>query len=106
MLTWVEQATVKFREWGTTLTAHTGFQSLMQTFRTETPQAVEILKNLGVVLVNVGKAMFGLSTFGNSKSAAAALMPLSGVLASLSKNTDLVRIAAVPDGGRVERLAD
>ena len=65
----------------------------MATFRTETPQAVAILKNLGEVLLNVGKAMFGLSTFSNSKMLLQALLPLSGVLASLSKNTGLVRIA-------------
>ena len=93
LIGWVEQASVKFREWGTTLSAHTGFQSLMATFRTETPQAVEILKNLGVVLVNVGKAVFGLSSFSNSKALLQLLLPLSGVLASLSRNTTLVRIA-------------
>ncbi len=89
----VVKLTAKFREWGQSLSGGTGFQSLMTTFREETPQAVAILKNLGVVLGNVGKAMFGLSSFSNSKTLLNMLLPLSGVMASLSKNTDLVRIA-------------
>jgi len=93
MLTGIDKITAKFREWGTTLSGHTGFQSLMQTFRTETPQAMAILTNLGTVITNVGKAMFGLSTFSNSRLLLSALLPLSGVMASLSKNTDLVRVA-------------
>ena len=93
LLSGIDKITAKFREWGTTLSGHSGFQSLMATFRTETPQAVAILKNLGEVILNVGKAMFGLSTFSNSKALLAALTPLSGVMLSLSKNTDLVRVA-------------
>jgi hypothetical protein len=93
MLTGVDKITAKFREWGTTLSAGTGFQSLMSTFKEETPQAVAILKNLGLVLANVGKAVFGLSSFSNSKMLLNMLLPLSGAMASLSKNTDLVRVA-------------
>ncbi len=93
MLTGLDKITAKFAQWGSTLSGHTGFASLMTTFREETPQAVAILRNLGTVLGNVGKATFGLSTFSNSKSLLSALLPLSGVMASLSKNTDLVRVA-------------
>jgi hypothetical protein len=93
MLSGIDRITGAFAKWGTTLSQHSGFQSLMKTFRTQTPQAVQILKNLGTVLLNVGKAMFGLSTFSNSKLLLQALLPLSGVLASLSKNTGLDRIA-------------
>jgi SLT domain-containing protein len=93
VLRWADQASAKFQKWGLTLSSHTGFQSLMTTFRTETPQAMAILRNLGTVLANVGKAMFGLSTFSNSRMLLSALLPLSGVMASLSKNTDLVRVA-------------
>jgi hypothetical protein len=89
----VVKLTARFKEWGQSLSGGTGFQSLMTTFREETPQAIAILKNLGVVLGNVGKAMFGLSTFSNSKMLLAALTPLSGVMASLSRNTGLVRVA-------------
>jgi SLT domain-containing protein len=89
----VVELTARFREWGMTLSSGTGFASLMTTFRTETPQAVAILKNLGVVIGNVGRAMFGLSTFSNSRLLLNLLTPLSGVMASLSKNTDLVRVA-------------
>jgi hypothetical protein len=93
MLSGLDKITAKFREWGSTLSRHSGFQSLMQTFRTEAPQALAILKNLGEVLLNVGKAVFGLSTFSNSRVLLAALLPLSGVMASLSRNTGLVRAA-------------
>jgi hypothetical protein len=89
----VVKLTAKFKEWGQSLSGGTGFQSLMTTFRTETPQAMAILTNLGTVITNVGKAMFGLSSFSNSRLLLSALLPLSGVMASLSKNTDLVRIA-------------
>ncbi|HET9975371.1 MAG TPA: LAGLIDADG family homing endonuclease, partial [Streptosporangiaceae bacterium] len=92
LLVWAEQASEKFAKWGETLSSHTGFQSLMATFKTETPQAMAILRNLGTVLVNVGKAMFGLSTFSNSRTLLAALLPLSGILASLSQNQGLTRV--------------
>jgi transglycosylase-like protein with SLT domain len=92
LLVWADQASAKFAKWGETLSSHTGFQSLMTTFKTETPQAMTILKNLGVVIGNVGKSMFGLSTFSNSKVLLQALLPLSGVLASLSKNQGLSRV--------------
>src|SRR6266705_371347 len=93
LLSGLDKITAKFRVWGTTLSGHTGFASLMATFRAETPQAVAILRNLGAVIANVGKAMFGLSTFSNSRLLLSALLPLSGVMASLSRNTDLVRVA-------------
>ena len=89
----VVKLTAKFKEWGQSLSGGTGFQSLMTTFKEETPQAVAILKNLGTVLGNVGKAMFGLSTFSNSKMLLNMLLPLSGLLATLSKNTALTRLA-------------
>lgn len=89
----VVKLTARFKEWGQSLSGGTGFASLMTTFRTETPQAVAILTNLATVVGNVGKAMFGLSAFSNSRMLLSALLPLSGVMASLSKNTDLVRVA-------------
>ena len=39
----VVKLTAKFKEWGQSLSGGTGFQSLMTTFREETPQALEIL---------------------------------------------------------------
>jgi len=92
LLTGVDRLTAKFATWGQTLTGHSGFASLMSTFKTETPLAIEVLKNLGTVLLNVGKAMTGLAGVGNSKTLLQALIPLSGILASLSKNTALDRI--------------
>lgn len=92
MFAGLDAITEKFAIWGETLTKHTGFQSLMTMWRTETPQAVAILKNLGTVLLNVGKSMTGLSTFANSRSLLQALLPVSQLLANLSKNQALDRI--------------
>ena len=89
----VVKLTAKFKEWAGSLPEHTGFQSLMAMFREQTPQALAVLKNLGATLLNVGKAMTGISTFSNSKLLLQALLPLSGAMASLSRNTVLVRAA-------------
>ena len=93
ILVWAEKASEKFQKWGLTLSQHTGFQSLMTMFREQTPKAMEILRNLGTVVLNVGKAMTGLSTFSNSTSLLNMLLPLSGILATLSKNTALTQLA-------------
>jgi phage-related protein len=104
MLSGIEKITAAFAKWGTTLSSHTGFQSMMSTFKTETPQAVAVLKNLAVVVKNVVAGMAGLATGSNSMTLLNVLKPLSGILASLSKNTDLVRIAlyllAAADAGK------
>ena len=92
MLGGLDSLTAKFAKWGETLSSHSGFQSLMSTFKTETPLAVTVLKNLATVIVHVGEAMTGLSGVGNSKTLLQFLTPLSGILASLSKNQDLDRI--------------
>lgn len=104
MLSGLDSLTAKFAQWGSTLTQHSGFQSLMAQFRSETPQAAQVLKNLATVIANVVRAMAGLSTGSNSKTLLQMLVPLSGVLASLSKNQDLDRIAlyllAAVDAGK------
>ena len=104
LLSGLDTITAKFAEWGATLSSHSGFQSLMETFKTETPIAMQILKNLLTVLKNVGSAMAGLSGVGNSKTLLQVLEPLSGILAKLSANQDLVRIAlyllAAADAGK------
>jgi hypothetical protein len=93
MLSGLDKITKKFADWGSTLTSHSGFQSLMSQFKSETPLAMKTLENLATAIVNIGKAMAGLSTGSNSKTLLQMLQPLSGILASLSKNTDLDRIA-------------
>lgn len=100
----LDQLTSKFQDWGTSLSSHTGFQSLMETFKTETPMAIGILKNLATILKNVADGMTGLATGSNSKTLLQVLEPLSGILAKLSSNPDLVRIAlyllAASDAGK------
>lgn len=93
VLSGLDSITAKFAQWGATLSQHSGFQSLMAQFRSETPQAEQVLKNLATVIANVARAMAGLSTASNSKTLLQMLVPLTGVLASLSKNQDLDRIA-------------
>lgn len=104
MLSGLDKITAKFATWGQTLGSHSGFQSLMSMFKTETPLAVKTLQNLGVVILNVVKAMTGLDGVGNSKTLLQVLTPLSGVLASLTKNQDLDRLAlyllAAADAGK------
>ena len=93
VLSGVDKITAEFAKWGSSLTSHSGFQSLMSTFKTEVPLVLPILKNLGTVILNIGKAMTGLATGSNSKALLQVLGPLSGTLATLSKNTNLVRVA-------------
>lgn len=104
MLSGVDKITAAFAKWGSTLSSHSGFQSMMSTFKTETPQAVAVLKNLAVVVKNVAAAMAGLATGSNSMTLLNVLKPLSGILAKLSQNQDLVRIAlyllAAADAGK------
>ena len=104
ILSGLDSITAKFAEWGSTLSSHSGFESLMETFKSETPQAIAILKNLAVVVKNVVAGMAGLATGANSKTLLAVLEPLSGILAKLSQNQDLVRIAlyflAAADAGK------
>jgi hypothetical protein len=109
MLSGLDKITGAFAKWGSTLSGHTGFQSLMSTFRSETPKAVGVLKNLAVVVKNVVSAMAGMSTASNSKMLLQVLGPLSGILARLSKNTGLVRIGlyllAAADAGKKLKTA-
>jgi hypothetical protein len=87
----VERLTAKFKEWGNSLPAHSGFQSLMNMFRQETPLAVQVLKNLAEIIKNVAAAMVGLATPANSKALLQILMPLTSLMRVLSQNQALVR---------------
>lgn len=88
----IEKLTAKFAKWGAGLSGGSGFASLMTMFKTETPKAMAILKNLGTTLINVGKSMTGLSGVGNSNALLQMLLPLSSVLATISKNQALSRL--------------
>lgn len=92
MLGGIEKITKKFAQWGENLSGGTGFKSLMTMFRTETPKAMAILKNLGTTLVNLGKSLTGLSGVGNSMFLLNMLLPISQVLATISKNQALSRL--------------
>ena len=93
LLSGLDQLTAKFAAWGETLSSHSGFQSLMETFKSETPLVVAVLKNLAEILKNVASAMTGLATGSNSKALLQILLALSGAIVPLTKNTDLLRVA-------------
>jgi cell wall-associated NlpC family hydrolase len=86
-----EKLTAKFRQWATSLPSHSGFQSLMTTFKTETPLAVQVLKNLVVIIKNVAAATVGLASPANSKALLQILVPLTQIMAQLTANAGLVR---------------
>lgn len=94
VLSGLDKITEKFAKWGTTLSGHSGFQSLMETFKTETPLAVGVLKNLAKILVSVGGAITGLSTPANSKAMLQILEPLTAMVAKFAAaNPDVLRFA-------------
>ena len=87
----VEKLTAKFKDWANSLPSHTGFQSLMATFRSSTPLAVQALKNLVIILSNVAKTMTGIANPANSKMLLQILIPITAIMAKLSANEQLVR---------------
>lgn len=87
----LDTITGKFQTWAQTLTGHSGFRSLIATFHQETPLAIQVLKNLGIVLANVARATTGLASPGNSRALLQILIPLTQVMAQLSRNQALVR---------------
>src|SRR6266487_4676480 len=87
----IERGAAKFAQWGQTLGRHSGFQALMAMFKQDTPLVTAILKNLVMVLKNVGANMAGISTPANSKALLQLLGPLTSILATLSRNKGLVQ---------------
>lgn len=80
LLAGLNSETAKFAHWGQTLTSHSGFQSLMSMFRSETPMAVKILANLGSAVKTVVSDMAGLDGVGNSQTLLQIAMPFSTLL--------------------------
>jgi hypothetical protein len=88
----LDSITAKFAKWGSTLSGHSGFQSLMAMFKSETPMAVSALKKIAELIKNVASNMTGLSTFGNSKMLLQALNPVLSILLKLSKVPGLTNV--------------
>src|ERR1017187_3593237 len=98
----LDKITGKFATGGTTLSSHSGFQSLMSMAKTDMPYVIGIVKNLGGAIKNLGSSMTGLSTFSNSKSLLQLALPLSQLLNTLTKaNPALLRFGlfALAAGG-------
>src|ERR1017187_8911218 len=73
----LDKITGKFATWGTTLSSHSGFQSLMSMAKTDMPYVIGIVKNLGGAIMNLGSSTSGLPTLSNSKSPLHPALPLS-----------------------------
>ncbi len=105
ILAGVDTLTAKFREWGTTLSSHTGFQDLMKMFHADTPLVIGDLKQLAGIVKTVVSQMTGMSTFSNSKMLLQLAMPvLKLVNALLKAHPELVWLVLylklAYDGGR------
>ena len=83
--------TARFKNWGLTLSDHSGFRSLMAMFRTEAPLAGQVLKNLAAIIKNVATATIGIASPANSKLLLQILKPLTDVMVQLTRNQGLVR---------------
>lgn len=88
----VVRLTARFKEWGRSLPSHSGFQSLMNMFRTQTPLANQVLRNLATIIKNVAAAVVGLASPANSRALLQLLVPLTAVMVQLSKHPALVRM--------------
>jgi hypothetical protein len=73
----LDSITAKFAKWGSTLSGHSGFASLMSMFKSETPLAISTLKNLAGAVKIVVSQMAGMSTVSNSKGLLQVLAPMS-----------------------------
>lgn len=87
----LQKMSAEFAKWGTTLTTHSGFQSLIATFKNEAPLATAVLKNLVVIIKNVATATTGLASPANSKALLQILTPLTQIMVRLTANQGLVR---------------
>jgi hypothetical protein len=81
----LQDITGKFAKWGSTLSGHSGFQSLMSMFKSETPLAMNALKSLGSIIKVVVSQMTGMSTFSNSKMLLQLADPVLKLAAALLK---------------------
>lgn len=104
----VDKMTAAFAKWGSSLSGHTGFQSLMAMAKADMPLVGQLAKNLGGAIKNLGGAMTGLSTPANSKALLQLAVPLAQLVNSLSKsNPALLRFGlyALAAGGAAKKMA-
>ena len=87
----IVKLTARFKEWGSTLTSHSGFKSLIATWKNVWPQVKEGLGHLLAILKNIAGAMTGIATPGNSKALWQVANPLLAAAEKLSAHPALVR---------------
>jgi hypothetical protein len=107
MLSGLDKITAKFAAWGSTLTQHSGFKSLVSMAQQDMPLVIQIVKNLGAAMVHLGSSMTGISTFANSKSLLQLAVPLSQLVNWLSKaNPALLRtgLYLLAAGGAAKKI--
>lgn len=93
ILSGLDSITGKFAQWGTTLSGHSGFQSMMSMFHSETPLAVHALGQLAGIIKTVVADMTGLDGVGNSKTLLQLANPVLALVNALMKaNPDVVRL--------------
>jgi hypothetical protein len=85
MLGGLDKITSKFETWGNTLGSHSGFKSMMSMFKSETPMAVGVLKQLAGIIKIVVSQMTGMSTFSNSKMLLQLALPILKFVDALLK---------------------
>ena len=108
MLSGLDRITAAFARWGSTLTQHSGFQSLVSMAKADMPYVIQIVKNLGSAFVHLGGSMTGLSSFSNSKMLLQIATPLSQLVNYLSKaNPALLRMAlyGIAAGGAMKKIS-
>jgi hypothetical protein len=106
----IDSITAKFAKWGTTLSGHSGFQSLMGMFKSETPLAVSVLTQLAGIIKIVVSQMTGMSTVSNSKTLLQLAVPvLAFANALLKAHPQLVWLVLylkmASDGGKKLKVA-
>ena len=85
MIGGLDKITAAFARWGQTLSGHSGFQSLISMFKSETPLAIGVLKNLAGIIKTVVAQMTGMSTFSNSKMLLQLALPILKLVNALLK---------------------
>ena len=87
----VDKLTRKFAGWGTTLSAHSGFNAMIAEFQQNWPLVRTGLGELATIVKNILSDMAGLATGSNSKALWEVANPLLALVAGLSSHPAVVR---------------
>jgi hypothetical protein len=100
----VVDLTAKFKEWGTTLTGHSGFHAVIAQWRADWPAIKPVLENLLKIFKNIIGALASMTTPSNSKALWLLANPLIALAEKLSEHpallTALAYLVLIGKGGR------